>query len=176
MSEPAPGAASFDPEQIVTVLARHGVRYVLVGALAARLQGFPRLTADADITPARDVANLERLAAALRELRARVYTEGSPDGLAFDISAEALARTELWNLVTSAGRLDIVFEPAGTRGYQDIKRSALRYQVFGVKLDAAALRDIVRSKKATGRPQDRQDVAVMLAMLRKRPKPEKDRG
>jgi hypothetical protein len=161
----------FDPERIVSVLARHGVRYVLIGALAARLQGFPRLTADADITPSRDPANLEKLAAALRELKARVYTEDAPDGLAFDISAPALSRAELWNLITSAGRLDIVFKPAGTKGYDDIKASALRYQVFGVELHAAALRDIVRSKKAAGRPQDRQDVAVMVEMLRKRPAP-----
>ena len=32
------------------------------------------MTADADITPARDVENLQRLALALRELDARVYT------------------------------------------------------------------------------------------------------
>ena len=156
---------------MVSVLARHGVRYVLIGALAARLQGFPRLTADADITPAPDAANLEKLAAALRELRARVYTEQDPDGLAFDISAPSLAGAEMWNLITSAGRLDIVFKPAGTRGYDDIKTAALRFEVFGVELHAASLRDIVRSKKAAGRPQDRQDVAVMVEMLRKRPAP-----
>lgn len=172
MPERAGSAAPFDPERIITVLARHGVRYVLVGALAARLQGFPRLTADADITPARDAANLERLAAALRELKARVYTEDAPEGLPFDVSAPALARAELWNLVTAAGRLDIVFNPAGTKGYEDLLGKALRYEVFGVELQAAALRDIVRSKKAAGRPQDRQDVALMLAMLRK-PRPEK---
>ncbi len=170
---PDPGhrPAPFDPERIVGVLARHGVRYVLIGALAARLQGFPRLTADADITPARDAANLEKLAAALLELKARVYTEEVPEGLAFDISAPALARAELWNLTTAAGRLDVVFKPSGTKGYDDIKASALRYEVFGVELHAAALRDIVRSKKAAGRPQDRQDVAVMVEMLRKRPAP-----
>lgn len=171
MAEPAPavpGAAPFDPERIVSVLARHGVRYVLIGALAARLQGFPRLTADADITPARDAGNLEKLAAALRELGARVYTESVPDGLPFDISAPALGRSELWNLVTSAGRLDIAFQPSGTRGYEDLKKAALRYQVFGVDLYAAALRDIIRSKKAAGRPQDRQDVAIMREMLKRR--------
>ena len=164
MPDPAP----FDPERIVAVLGRHRVRYVLIGALAARLQGFPRLTADADITPARDADNLEKLADALRELGARVYTESVPDGLPFDISAPALARAEVWNLVTSAGRLEVAFQPAGTKGYEDLIRTALRYDVFGVELHAAALRDIVRSKKAAGRPQDRQDVAVMLEMLRKR--------
>jgi len=164
-----PPPAPFDPEKLVNVLARHGVRYVLVGALAARLQGFPRLTADADIAPARDAENLGRLAAALRELGARVYTESAPGGPPFDISPATLSRAGLWNLATSAGRLDIVFEPAGTKGYEDLSRSAIRFEVFGVALHAAALRDIVRSKKASGRLQDRQDVAVMREMLRRKP-------
>lgn len=43
---------ALDPELLVKTLARHRVRYVLIGAMAARLQGFPRMTADADITPA----------------------------------------------------------------------------------------------------------------------------
>ena len=103
MSDPAP----LDPERIVRALARHDVVYVLIGALAARLQGFPRLTADADITPDRSRDNLLKLAAALEELEARVYTEGIPEGLPFDCSAETLDRADFWNLATSAGRLDI---------------------------------------------------------------------
>ncbi len=43
--------AAFDPSRIFEVLAQHEVAFVLIGALAARLQGFPRMTADADITP-----------------------------------------------------------------------------------------------------------------------------
>lgn len=164
----APEPAPFDPERIVTALASHGVRYVLVGALAARLQGFPRVTADADIAPARDPDNLERLAAALRELEVRVYAESVPEGLSFDCSAATLARAESWNLVTSAGRLDVFFRPAGTEGYDDLSEGALRYEVFGVELDAAALEDIVRSKEAADRPQDRQDILVMREMLRRR--------
>ncbi len=66
--------STFDPERILRALARRQVLYVLIGATAARLQGFPRLTADADIAPARDAANLEHLAAALRDLSSRVYT------------------------------------------------------------------------------------------------------
>ena len=162
-TEPAP----FDPERIVTTLAKHGVKYVLIGALAARLQGFPRLTADADITPARNSGNLEKLAAALRELGARIYTERVPEGLPFDCSAEALERAQTWNLATSAGRLDIAFQPAGSTGYRDLKRKAVRYEVFGAALDAASLRDIIRLKTAAGRPQDRQDVIVLREILRR---------
>ena len=163
MSDPAP----FDPERLIRVLADHGVEFVLIGALAARLQGFPRVTADADITPSRAMDNLERLASALRELEAKVFTESVPDGLAFDCSARTLARARMWNLVTSAGRLDLAFEPSGTDGYEDLIRNAIAYEVFGVELKAATLEDIIRSKVASDRPQDRQDVLVMREMLRR---------
>jgi hypothetical protein len=126
------------------------------------------MTADADITPARDAENLQRLALALRELDARVYTESVPEGLAFDCSAAALARAELWNFVTSAGRLDVAFTPSGTGGYDDLIRSAVSFDVFGVRLDAASLEDILRSKEAADRPQDRQDVQIIREMLRRR--------
>src|SRR4051812_14056725 len=108
--------APFDPEKIIRVLAHHHVAYVLIGALAARLQGFPRLTADADITPERDEKNLHRLAFALRELDARIYTDGIPEGLAFDVSSATLRRADIWNLVTCAGRMDVAFTPSGTTG------------------------------------------------------------
>jgi hypothetical protein len=163
-----PDVAPLDPERLITTLARHGVKYVLIGAVAARLHGFPRMTADADITPARDVANIERLAAALRDLDARVYTESVPEGLAFDRSAAALARADMWNLITTAGRLDIAFVPSGTRGYEDLIESAVRFEVFGAPLDAASLEDIIRSKEAADRVQDRQDVIVLREMLRRR--------
>lgn len=162
-----PEVAPLDPERIIRILGAHGVEYVLIGALAARLQGFPRLTADLDITPARSPENLVRLAAALRELKARVYTESVPEGLAFDCSARSLSRALLWNLVTDAGRIDLAFEPSGTTGFDDLARGALRFEVYGTELRAARLEDIIRSKEAAGRPQDRQDVVVMREILRR---------
>jgi hypothetical protein len=159
--------SAFDPERILRALAGRDVHYVLVGATAARLQGFPRLTADADITPARDSENLDRLAAALRDLGARVYTESVPEGLPFSCDAATLARAKLWNLVTDAGRVDIIFEPSGTRGFEDLARSAVTFQVFGVDVRAASLKDILRSKVASNRPQDQQDVIVLHEMLKR---------
>lgn len=160
--------SAFDPERILKALARRQVRYVLVGASAARLQGFPRLTADADITPAADSVNLERLAAALRDLGARVYTESMPEGLPFACDAPTLGRAKLWNLTTDAGRLDVIFEPSGTRGYDELAASAIAYEVFGLEVHAASLEDILRSKQASDRPQDQQDVIILREMLKRR--------
>lgn len=159
------GPAPLDPEALFTVLGRHDVRYVLIGALAARLQGFPRLTADADLTPDPDPDNLVRLAAALQELDARVFTDNVPEGLAFDCTPETLARGEMWKLTTTAGRVDLVFLPAGTSGFDDLIEDAVPFDVFGARVYAASLSDIIRSKEAADRPQDRQDVLVLKAMI-----------
>ena len=156
-----------DTGRLIGVFGRHGVRYILIGALGARMHGFPRLTVDMDLTPARDRENLERLAAALREVDARVYVEQVPEGLAFDCSAAMLARGEIWNLVTSAGRVDLAFRPSGTEGYDDLVRQAVRFEVFGAELVVASLADIIRSKEAAGRPKDRSDVLLLREILRR---------
>ena len=164
-----PGATTpFDPKLIFTTLAQHQVHFVLIGALGATLQGFPRNTRDADITPARDLENLARLAAALRELDARVFTEREPAGLPFDCSAQMLARAEVWNLITRAGRLDLAFAPSGTGGFDDLAPNAVRFEIYGATILAARLEDIIRSKEAAGRPKDLQDVEVMKGMLKRR--------
>ena len=69
--------------EILECLERHQVRYVLIGGLGAVLHGSPIPTLDADICPARDLENLERTAAALVELGARIRTEDVPEGLMF---------------------------------------------------------------------------------------------
>ena len=158
----------FDPELLLRALARHRVDYVLIGAVAARLQGFPRMTAGIDITPGDSASNLQRLATALRDLHARVYTESVPAGLEFDCSGESLGRASLWNLVTDAGRVDVIFRPAGTSGYDDLLRSSVSFEAFGIKLVAAGLSDILRSKRASGRPQDLADAEILEEMLRRR--------
>ncbi|MCJ7671336.1 MAG: hypothetical protein MUP67_04730, partial [Acidimicrobiia bacterium] len=69
------------------------------------------------------------------------YTESVPEGLAFDCSAKALARSLMWNLATSAGRLDVAFVPAGTEGFADLTRDAAGVEVFGAELLVASLAD-----------------------------------
>ncbi len=63
--------------------------------------------------------------------------------------------------------MGVAFVPSGTEGYEDLADAAVRFEVFGVKLLAASLRDIIRSKEAADRPQDRQDVVVLREILRR---------
>jgi len=144
----------FDPVEILRSLERHGVRFVVIGGLAAVIHGSPYVTTDVDITPQRDPRNLERLATVLDDLDARIRTESVPEGLPFDRSAAFLANVSMLNLTTRAGDLDISLVPAGTRGYEDLRRNAVIVELGGVRTSFASLQDVVRSKEAAGRAKD----------------------
>jgi hypothetical protein len=155
----------FRPQEILRVLDRHCVRYVLVGGLAAVLHGAAHVTTDVDVVPEDAQANLERLSAALRELNARIRTTGEADGIPFDHSAESLTRVRVWNLQTSMGDLDITFQPSGTRGYDDLRRDVVTMDIRGVEVPVASLADVVRSKEAAGRARDRAVLPALRELL-----------
>jgi hypothetical protein len=155
----------FRPQEILRVLDEHGVRYVLIGGLAAMLHGAPHVTTDVDVVPEDGQANLERLSAALRDLDARIRTTGEPEGIPFDHSAESLSRVRVWNFQTSKGDLDITFEPSGTRGYDDLRRDVVRMEVRGIDVPVASLADVVRSKEAAGRARDRAALPALRELL-----------
>lgn len=154
-----------DPLEILRVLERHGVQYVVIGAAAARIAGAPVVTEDIDVTPARDRANLERLASALSELNARLRTT-EPKGVPFPLDAEMLDSADLWTLTTSAGDLDLCFTPAGTRGYDDLRREASRERLDKrLTVTVASLRDVIRSKEAAGRDKDLAQLPILRRTL-----------
>ena len=160
------GETSFQPAEILAALERHGVRYVVIGGLAATLHGSPVMTTDADICPARESDNLERLAQALVDLRARIRTPGVPEGLAFACDATFLARIEvILNLTTKFGDLDLSFIPSGTRGFADLQRHAVPMSLMGHPVAVAALADVIRSKEAANRPKDQIALPALRLLL-----------
>jgi hypothetical protein len=152
------------PQEIFDVLARHAVDYVLIGGLAATLHGSSALTNDADICPDPSPENLERLAAALREMKARVRNEAEPDGVAFAADSDFLRRMQLVNLTTRFGDFDIAFQPAGSQGYEDLVGDAIEMEIDGTVVRVASLADIIRSKEAANRPKDRATLPVLYAL------------
>jgi hypothetical protein len=156
--------ADFDPEAMLRVLAAHGVDHVVIGGVAAYLQGSPIPTVDVDITPRDDPDNLARLSDALVELGAKVRAEGT-EPVPFPQDAASLASVGMWNLTTKYGDLDIATTPAGTRGYEDLRRDAVEVGIAGIRVLLASLADIVRSKAAAGRDNDRRALPVLRELL-----------
>ena len=165
-------SANFDPESMLSALAARKVRFVRVGGMAAVLHGDVGVTVDIAIVPERSDENLERLASALRDLGARIRTEGEPEGLPFDCSAEFfgnLSPDSIVNMTTEAGDLDVTFRPSGTQGFSDLRRDAVEIEAADrLRILVASLEDVIRSKEAAGREKDRLVLPRLRRLLDRR--------
>jgi len=159
MADPVP----YRPAEILEVLERQQVRYVVIGGLAAEIHGSPYITRDVDVTPARNRDNFVNLAAALRELDAKLRVPGLEYPLEVPIDERSFEQGTTWTYVTKHGNLDVALLPDGTRGYDDLQRAATREQITdSLEVSVASLADVIRSKEAAGREKDR----VVLPALR----------
>jgi len=148
---------------MLEALESEAARYVVIGGTAAAIRGAPHVTFDLDITPDRDVANLDRVAAALLRLNASVYGLPAEATEAFRLEGKTLANGSAWKFITDHGELDVALDPDGTQGYPDLVRGASRVEVAGLSVLVASLGDVIRSKEAANRPRDR----VVLDDLRR---------
>ncbi len=155
MTEPE---TPLDAERILRALAEHEVEYVLIGGLAVQTHGHVRTTNDADLIPAPEPANLERLAAALRSLGARVLNIGEENT---EIDARMLPRATIWQFVSRDGGIDVMHEVPGGRPYAELRKDAMHVQLGDIDVPVVALDDLIRMKLARGRPVDLADVASL---------------
>jgi hypothetical protein len=147
-----------DAEQILRMLARHQVDYVLVGGLAVQTHGHVRTTFDVDVLPRPERANLVRLAAALNELGARILSPGN-EGLAID--ASMLPRATLWQFATRHGAIDVLHDAPGAPPYDELRLRALEIRLGDLVLAVAGRDDLISMKRASGRPADLDDLAAL---------------
>lgn len=147
-----------DAERILRALAEHEVDYVLIGGLAVQTHGHVRTTNDADLIPAPDRANLQRLAAALRALEARVLNAGQEST---PIDAAMLPRATIWQFATRDGGIDVMHEVPGGEPYATLSERALHVRLGDIDVPVVDLDDLIRMKLARGRPVDLADVAAL---------------
>ena len=159
------GGVELDVEALIEVLNRHGVRYVVIGGIAALLHGSGLTTLDLDITPAGDGENLTRLAAALAELDARLRVSGGPP-VAFPFESDFLAQLSVLTSRTRFGDLDVCFRPAGTPrpyDYESLRRNAVVVEL-PEPVAVASLDDVIGSKQAAARDKDLAALPVLYRL------------
>jgi hypothetical protein len=152
----------FDPIGALKALDRHGVRFVVIGGFAGRFWGSNSITNDLDICYARDRKNFEALAAALRELGARL--RGAPPDIPFLLDAKTLEMGDHFTFETNVGALDCLGTPQGSQGYPDLIQGATVMDVEGIRVPVAALEDVMRLKRAAGRAKDRAELEILAAL------------
>jgi hypothetical protein len=144
------------------VLSEHAVAFIIVGGIAASAHGSPQATFDLDICYQRSHENLERLARALQEMHATL--RGAPPDLPFKLDARTLANGDSFTFATDFGDLDCLGTPSGTGGYADLLPNAVDADVFGVPVKLTGLDDLMRMKRAAGRPKDLLALEILGAL------------
>jgi hypothetical protein len=153
-----PAVDAFDPLAIIRVLNEHQVRFVVIGGIAAGVQGAIWATADLHIAYARDRENHERLAAALAELEAEPVE--LPAGVHVALDVRSLAAGTNWTLMTRFGRLDLLGEPGGGLDYAKLAPRARLIQGEQT-YKVASIEDLISMKTAAGRARDIGQVELL---------------
>jgi predicted nucleotidyltransferase len=129
--------------RIAKMLEQHGLEVVLIGNAAAALQGAPVTTVDFDFMFRKTPVNLRKLKALAKALDAVILRPYYP-------------ASDLFRIVRDDDGLQIDFMATvhGVRSLATL-RSRAKTMTFGeARLLVASLSDIIRSKRAAGRPRD----------------------
>lgn len=148
---------------ILQVLSRNRVEFILVGGVAAILEGAPVSTLDLDIVVRPTAENRDCLLTAFRDLNAR-YRD--PAGRHIVPDREKLATIRIHQLVTDFGPLDVLETIGHGLTYSDLIGETDNYEVSGLQIPTLRLGMIIRSKEEANRDKDRATLPILRQTLR----------
>ncbi len=153
-------------------LTRAGVRFVVIGGVAAGLHGSARVTFDLDVCYDPSAANRERLAAVLAAWKA--HLRGADPGLPFVLDARALATSHVLTLSTAAmGDIDVMDSVAGVGDFAAVLAASAELDVGeGLRCPVLGLPALIRAKRAARRRKDMDQLPELEALLELREKGE----
>lgn len=137
-----------DYKEMLQCLLGEGVRFLLVGAYAVAVYGFPRATKDIDFFVHAAPDNASNLMRALNRFGAPLS-----DVSAADFSSEGI----IFQIGNSPRRIDIITRISGidfVRAYANRKNVSIE----GVEVPVISLEDLITNKRASGRSQDLADI------------------
>jgi hypothetical protein len=135
-------------EEIATAFRDEKVDYLFIGKSGAILLGYPGTTQDVDVFPRRSPENGRRIVAALRKVGFEINSE---------LERDIVAGKDFVQIKTGPFDVDLVFAPDGITNFDEAETRGLTEGIFRV----ANLRDIIASKRATGRRKDKIELPLL---------------
>jgi predicted nucleotidyltransferase len=152
--------------EFLPLLARHQVKFIVIGGGAAIAHGSARVTLDVDVVYARDAENVRRLAQSLAPHHP--YLRGAPPGLPFRWDEATILAGLNFTLTTDVGDIDFLGEVVGGGGYEQLLASTEEFDLFGTGCRVVTLEKLIQLKRAAGRPKDLEAIAELQALLEER--------
>jgi hypothetical protein len=153
-----------DYRRALEVLRAGGVRFIVIGGVAATVHGSSQMTNDLDVVYARDPDDIDRLATALAPHKP--YLRGVPPGLPFRFDAATIRMGLNFTLDTDFGPLDLLGEATGNGTFQTLSPHTVTLDLYGGPCLCVDLPTLIRLKRAAGRPKDILALAELEAILR----------
>jgi hypothetical protein len=151
--------------ELLTSLVEGNVAFIVVGGVAAVLDGAPVSTFDLDVVYSLDEANIDRLAGVLKELSA-VYID--PGGRTIRPTSEQLRGGGHHLLRTRHGRLDVMGSVGNALAYPDLLSRSRTHTVRSVEIMVLDLEALIATKEAADRPKDRAVLDLLRETLAER--------
>lgn len=159
-----------DLTRLLETLTSYGVEFIVVGGSAAGFLGASRLTEDADCVVRREVANLEKLASALRNLNARLRVAGMTDDeaklLPVQIDARMLEKAGNSTWTTDAGPFDVLADLKSSKGksvpYEELISRSFVIHGDGYSVHVASVDDVIAAKLFANREKDREALPELI--------------
>jgi hypothetical protein len=142
-----------DYKEMLQFLADEKVKFLLVGAYALAVHGYPRATMDIDIWVMPSPENAEAVLRALDRFGAPLH------GLT---SADLQKDDTIFQIGVAPRRIDIITGASGL-DFTEVFANAIAIDIEGldIPLKTPSLDDLIRNKKASGRTRDLADVEAL---------------
>ncbi len=149
--------------EVLEGLLEAGVDFILVGGLAAVIQGAPVTTMDVDIVHSQSSENIARLLSFLKSIDA--VHRRLDDRLIEPEERNLLGKGHVL-LTTRIGPLDILAIIEGGRSYEELLEHIVEIDFRGHRLRVLDLKTLIELKKTSTDPKDKQRLPVLEETLR----------
>ncbi|MEM7356127.1 MAG: hypothetical protein AAF657_35250 [Acidobacteriota bacterium] len=156
-------------DEVLRVLTRHEVEFIVVGGVAAILQGSPLTTEDIDVVYRASEENIARLAGALGDLEARYF---DPAGRHIEPNVARLASMRMHLLQTNCGRVDVLRTVGNNLDHSDLVENTRLYDIAEFCVRALDLATIIKTKEHADRPKDRHQLPFLRQLLAETQRPD----
>lgn len=151
--------------ELLRRLVEGEVEFIIVGGVAAVLEGAPVSTFDLDIVYAMTDENVERLASVLESLDA-AYVD--PAGRRISPDRDRLAGGGHHLLRTRLGRLDVMAFIGEEQTFEDLLKDSVERTLHDLSVRILSLAALISAKQAIGRPKDRAVLDLLKETLARR--------
>jgi predicted nucleotidyltransferase len=140
-----------DYKELLSIFSEEKVKFILVGAYAMAVHGYPRATMDIDVWVIGELKNSEAVIKALQRFGAPLDNVSSKDFQKENI---------IFQIGVFPRRIDIITSVDGLE-FEEAYKSSIDVEIEGIKLKVLSKDDLIKNKLASGRTKDLADVETL---------------